>query len=116
MSVTTADRPHRPLTGYTDVTVAGALLLVAGASWAVTADRMRGMDMGPGTDLGGLGWFAGVWAVMMAAMMLPSLVPMAAAFERRDRLAGRAAARHVATTAAFVLGYLLVWAGAGLVA
>ena len=35
---------------------------------------------GPGTDLGGLGWFVGVWAVMMAAMMLPSLAPMAGAY------------------------------------
>ena len=36
---------------------------------------VRGMDAGPGTDLGGLGWFLGVWAAMMAAMMLPSAVP-----------------------------------------
>ena len=34
------------------------LVLVAAAAvaWAVTVDRMRGMDAGPGTDLGGLGW------------------------------------------------------------
>src|SRR5262245_56971603 len=34
------------------------ILLVAGAAaaWAVTVERMRGMDAGPGTDLGGLGW------------------------------------------------------------
>jgi hypothetical protein len=48
--------------------VAGAL-----ATWLVTFDRMRGMDMGPGTDLGGLGWFLSIWVVMMAAMMFPSL-------------------------------------------
>ena len=53
------------------------LIAVAAACWAITVQRMRGMDMGPGTDLGGLGWFAVVWATMMAAMMLPSLVPMA---------------------------------------
>ena len=29
------------------------------------------MDGGPGTDLGTLGWFLGVWVVMMAAMMFP---------------------------------------------
>ena len=32
---------------------------------------------GPGTDLGGLGWFAIVWVTMMAAMRLPSLSPAA---------------------------------------
>jgi hypothetical protein len=37
------------------------IVLVAGAvaAWAVTVDRMRGMDAGPGTDLGGLGWYLG---------------------------------------------------------
>ena len=49
----------------------------AAAAWVVTVDRMRGMDAGPGTDLGGLGWFLGVWVAMMAAMMLPSAVPAA---------------------------------------
>jgi predicted metal-binding membrane protein len=62
---------------------------------------MHGMDMGPGTDLGGLGWFALVWLTMMAAMMLPSLVPMA--------LASRGAIR-------FAAGYLLTWLAAGVVA
>ena len=39
------------------------LVLVAGAlvAWAVTVQRMRGMDAGPGTDLGGLGWYLGIW-------------------------------------------------------
>ena len=36
------------------------------------------MDAGPGTALGSVGWFTGVWATMMAAMMLPSLAPTAA--------------------------------------
>ena len=98
------------------VTPAILLLAVAAVCWAITARRMQGMDMGPGTDLGELGWFAGVWATMMAAMMLPSLVPMATAFERRDRVAGQPAPTHLGRTAAFVLGYLLVWVGAGLVA
>jgi predicted metal-binding membrane protein len=62
---------------------------------------MRGMDMGPGTALGGLGWFAVVWVTMMAAMMLPSLSPLAIA-------AGRAVV--------FSVGYLLSWLAFGLVA
>ena len=43
----------------------------------VTVDRMRGMDDGPGTDLGGLGWYLGIWVTMTAAMMLPSAAPRA---------------------------------------
>ena len=35
--------------------VTAALLLAALVTWVVTAERMRGMDAGPGTDLGGLG-------------------------------------------------------------
>ena len=85
------------------------IVLVAGAvaAWAVTVDRMRGMDAGPGTDLGGLGWYLGIWVTMTAAMMLPSAVP---------------AARHVARvarrvpTVLFTAGYLAVWTGYGLVA
>ncbi len=58
------------------------LLLLAGAGWAVTVGRMDGMDAGPGTDLGGLDWFIVGWAVMMAAMMLPSLFPAALLYAR----------------------------------
>ena len=44
-----------------------ALIAVAAAAWAVTVDRMKGMDAGPGTDLGGLGWYLGIWVTMTAA-------------------------------------------------
>jgi predicted metal-binding membrane protein len=85
------------------------IVLVAGAvaAWAVTVDRMRGMDAGPGTDLGGLGWFLGVWVMMTAAMMLPSAAPAA---RHVARLASRA------PTVVFTAGYLAVWTGYGLVA
>jgi predicted metal-binding membrane protein len=90
----------------TELRLTGALLLAAAAlAWVITANRMAGMDMGPGTDLGGLGWFAGVWAVMMAAMMLPSLMPMAGAYAREGRPGG---------TALFVAGYLGLWVIAGI--
>ena len=53
----------------TELRVTAVFLLGAAAiAWVVTVDRMQGMDAGPGTDLGSFGWFAGVWAVMMAAM------------------------------------------------
>jgi predicted metal-binding membrane protein len=94
-------------------------LLIGGAAvaWVVTVNRMAGMDMGPGTDLGAFGWFAGVWAVMMAAMMLPSLVPMAGTYasEGTSR-ASNGGAQPALGSALFVAGYLLLWVLAGAVA
>ena len=94
--------------------VGPVLLLVAfaGIAWVVTVDRMQGMDMGPGTELGSLAWFAGAWATMMAAMMLPSLSPMAVAYSR----GAGGGVRSVTGTALFAIGYLLVWLAAGLLA
>lgn len=46
---------------------------------------MSGMDAGPGTGLGALGCFSGVWAVMMAGTMLPSLAPTAATYIKLTR-------------------------------
>jgi predicted metal-binding membrane protein len=94
-----------------------APLLVAAAlvAWLVTIDRMRGMDAGPGTDLGGLGWYVGIWVTMMAAMMLPSVTPMVLFFSRisRDR-ADRGSAFVPAWV--FVAGYLAVWTAYGIAA
>ena len=42
------------------------------AAWVLVVARMRGMDAGPGTDLGSAGWYLGIWVTMMSAMMLPS--------------------------------------------
>jgi predicted metal-binding membrane protein len=61
------------------------LVALGGVAWWSTADRMAGMDAGPGTDLGGLGWFLGVWVVMMAAMMFPSVSPTVALYARMAR-------------------------------
>ncbi len=85
------------------------IVLLAGAvaAWAVTVERMRGMDAGPGTDLGGLGWYLGIWVTMTAAMMLPSAAPAA---RHVARLARRA------PTLLFAAGYLAVWTAYGLAA
>jgi hypothetical protein len=64
------------------------LLGLAGVAWWSTAERMAGMDAGPGTDLGALGWFLGVWVVMMAAMMFPSLAPTTALYARMTHQRG----------------------------
>jgi predicted metal-binding membrane protein len=78
---------------------------------------MAGMDMGPGTDPGTLGFWVGAWVVMMAAMMFPSIAPMVVMYvriQRGKRAKGRD--RPVGGTAVFVGGYLLVWSLAGLAA
>lgn len=106
--MSTAATENRPEAGSRPSAVWPVFLLVAiaGACWAMTVKRMQGMDMGPGTDLGGLGWFAVVWVTMMAAMMLPSLSPMAIA---ASRAAGSGQAGSVARTVVFAAGYLLPW-------
>ncbi len=88
----------------------GLLFALAAVAWWSTADRMAGMDAGPGTALGALGWFLGVWVVMMAAMMFPSVAPTVALYARMSR--GRSAAAPLL----FAAGYLVTWAAAGLVA
>jgi predicted metal-binding membrane protein len=86
------------------------LLALAAAAWWWTADQMRGMDAGPWTGLGALSWFVGVWVVMMAAMMFPSVAPTIALYSRMTRSASPLA------PLSFAAGYLATWAAAGLVA
>jgi hypothetical protein len=52
-----------------------ALLALAAVGWVVTVQRMGGMDAGPGTDPGALGFWVTAWVVMMVAMMFPSVAP-----------------------------------------
>jgi predicted metal-binding membrane protein len=84
-----------------------ALLVLAGLAWWWTAERMRGMDAGPGTDLGGFAWFLGVWVVMMAAMMFPAVAPTVALYSQMTRRSGPS------RPLLFASSYLLVWALAG---
>ncbi len=93
----------------------GLLLLLALLAWVATDARMRGMDAGPGTDLGTLGFFLVTWVVMMSAMMFPSISPMVLMYARmatgqRERGKGDQAG----ATAFFVGGYLIAWTAAGL--
>jgi predicted metal-binding membrane protein len=93
-----------------------AALVLAGAlaAWIITVQRMRGMDAGPGTDLGGLGWYVGIWVTMTAAMMLPSAAPVVLLFARAWSERTRGAA--LVPAAIFVSGYLVVWTAYGLAA
>src|SRR5262245_30038554 len=92
------------------------LILLAAIAWAITGDRMDGMDAGPGTDLGGLGFWVTAWVVMMAAMMFPSIAPMVVMHARLEEGHRRDGESTAGTTALFVAGYLVTWAAAGLVA
>lgn len=85
------------------------LLLLAGVAWWAAANQMAGMNSAPGADLGALGWFVGVWLVMMAAMMFPSVSPTVALYARMTRQ--RSWTRPLMFTAA----YLVVWGLVGLV-
>ena len=86
------------------------LFALSGIAWWSTVERMRGMDAGPGTDLGTLGWFLGVWVVMMAAMMFPSVSPTVALYARMTKR------RTPVAPLLFAAGYLLTWMVPGLLA
>src|SRR5207248_8139374 len=86
------------------------LFALAGIGWWWTAEQMGGMDEGPWTGLGTAGWFLGVWVVMMAAMMFPSVAPTVALYARMTRT------RSPFLPLLFSAGYLLTWAAAGVLA
>jgi len=87
-----------------------ALFAVAAIGWVWTAREMRGMDAGPWSSLGGLGWFIGIWVVMMAARMFPSVSPTVTLYARIMR------EKSPLSPWLFAAGYLLTWAVAGLLA
>jgi predicted metal-binding membrane protein len=84
------------------------LFALAAAGWWWTVGEMRGMENGPWTGLGRFGWFLGVWVVMMAAMMFPSVAPTVALYARMSR--------SRVLPVAFTTGYLATWTGVGLIA
>ena len=86
------------------------LFAIAAVAWWWTADQMQGMDNGPWTALGTFSWFVGVWVVMMAAMMFPSLAPTVALYARMTK------DRSAVAPLAFTSGYLLAWASVGVLA
>jgi predicted metal-binding membrane protein len=88
--------------------IVAVLFVLAALGWWWTVVEMRGMDDGPWTALGTFGWFLGVWVVMMAAMMFPSVSPTVALYARMSR--------SRVLPVAFTAGYLVTWAAAGVVA
>jgi predicted metal-binding membrane protein len=86
------------------------LFALTGLAWWWSSAQMQGMDNGPWTSLGTVGWFLGVWVVMMTAMMFPSTAPTIALYSRLTRR------RSLCLPLMFTTGYLVTWAGAGLLA
>jgi predicted metal-binding membrane protein len=112
MASTWSRRPARSQAG-----ILALLLALAVLAWLLTRERMLGMDAGPGTDPGSLGFYVISWVVMMAAMMFPSIAPMVLTFafvQRRRR--DRGAVDRTVSSWMFVAGYLLTWTAFGLAA
>jgi predicted metal-binding membrane protein len=106
----TAPAVSRPSVGPNEIVVATVVVAGALGAWIVVVARMRGMDAGPGTDLGGLTSYVGIWVTMTAAMMLPSVAPTLVLYTRLGCAPG-AAGPWI-----FVAGYLVVWTAFGLAA
>jgi predicted metal-binding membrane protein len=92
-----------------------ALAALAAGAWAVTIILARTMGNGPGTMGLALLPFLGLWVVMMAAMMLPSVAPVAVLWTRLISGASAGIGRGMRMSL-FLSGYLVVWAAFGAVA
>jgi predicted metal-binding membrane protein len=103
----------------------GGMAALAALAWVALARMAAGMGGAAMGAMGGAGmampstapWgaaelvaLAGMWAVMMVAMMVPAAAPMVLVFAATMR---RRAARGepAVATWVFLLGYLLVWTG-----
>jgi predicted metal-binding membrane protein len=106
----TVDRP-------TVITYA-ALLVVTAAAWLamlwspMASDDMAGMEMVMTPALGDGVAFVAAWGIMMAAMMLPSAMPMIGLYAATQRGAVNATMRTVAVIT-FALMYVALWALTG---
>lgn len=106
LSVGAGPLRQAPLRRYTPQLA--ALLLIAAGAWTLTIGRARAMgDEAVGSMGLTLPSFLGMWTLMMAAMMLPAVAPLASIYARTVR-----SSRGLRITG-FTLGYLAVWIIAG---
>ena len=104
--------------------VLAAIAILIVLAWAYTirvalesatmSDAMAMPNMMPWSTAD-FGYMFVMWAVMMVAMMLPSVTPMIFLYGR-VRAKRESEGRMYAPTAAFVGGYLLAWVGVSLLA
>jgi len=98
----------RPVRNLLLTREAAGLLLVAGVAWLVVIAQARGMSaMGATMGLGLLA-FVGVWTLMIGAMMLPTVAPVAVLYERS------VTDNRVLRLASFAASYIVVWSLAGI--
>lgn len=90
------------------------MLVAAAVAWVLVIRQSSGMSASMAGPWRQFGEFLLLWVVMMAAMMLPSVAPVASMYLTviRSRRNGPAALH----AAALVAGYLLAWAAFGVVA
>jgi len=102
------ERPVRPGWSFLLTRQAAGLLLIAGLAWLAVIAQARGMSaMGATMGLGLLA-FVGVWTLMMGAMMLPTVAPVAVLYERS------VTDNRVLRLAGFAASYIVVWGLAGI--
>jgi predicted metal-binding membrane protein len=107
-----------------ELLLAGLLLVLAAAAWLL-ARALTTPDMQSGVLTGAqpmgdsmhpwpveAGLFLLTWTVMMAAMMLPSIVPFTVGMARLMRLREASKGGPVIMT----IAYILIWAGTGILA
>ncbi|MER7536976.1 DUF2182 domain-containing protein [Streptomyces sp. NPDC097704] len=114
----TNDHPLRPgvLLPVRDLAVAWALIvLIAVLAWVLTVGQALDMGVEPGTMGMALPLFLLLWLAMMAAMMLPSVAPVAVTWAKGIARQSGGLTRALRTTE-FISGYLLAWTAFGLLA
>jgi predicted metal-binding membrane protein len=107
------DRPDRAETEISPPALTALVFFaLAAVAWALTIWLSRstaGLSGGMGMEMRSLESFVASWTVMMAAMMLPSALPLVYEFARRSE--GRR--RWQAATGVLAVTYLSVWLAFG---
>jgi predicted metal-binding membrane protein len=109
------DAARKEATSAQEYLILGVLAVVAAASWAWLAWRRHDADMSMTADIGrSAAPFMLAWAVMMAAMMLPTAAPMVLTFHKVQSHT-KGPGRFLRTWM-FVAGYMLLWTLTGVAA
>jgi predicted metal-binding membrane protein len=98
--------PARPAFRLTPTAI--TLIALAALAWAGVVAYARDMGNGPGSMGLPLWEFLPMWSVMMTAMMLLAVAPVASLYARTIK------SKRVKRISLFVAGYLVAWAAAGI--